>query len=98
MLNHCPCFPSLFRRHADHFMGHCFGKHNYDIGLSYLTFKICRTLGKNFALTSMPFANFFITAMHPIMSAYDNHTHEFHLPRHLKLVDAAIAAGSFWPP
>ena len=42
---------------------------------SYLILKICRTLRKNFTLASKISTYFFITAMHPIMSTYNNYTH-----------------------
>lgn len=63
-----------------HFMCNRFGKHHYHFRISYLILKVCGTLRKNFAFTSVFPAYFFVLTVHAIMTADYNYIQSISSP------------------
>ena len=60
---------------VEHFMCNRAGKNDNHIRRAYLIFEIRRALRKHLAFTAEAFADFLITAVHPVVTADNYNTH-----------------------
>ena len=77
MLEHRSRLLRLFRGHADHFMRDCSGEYDHHIRRTDLILEVGGKLGENLAFTSVFSADFFVTAVHTVMTADNDDAHLF---------------------